>query len=177
MPLEIVDASSFSPDIQEFLRLLHAHEVRFVIVGGEAVIFYGHIRVTGDIDVFFDREHKNAVRLFKALQEFWQGEIPELEDPSELENRGVIFQFGIPPNRIDLLNDIDGLDFEAAWRQRTRVELEGTSEKVPISYIGLEELIQNKKASGRPKDLDDLPFLLEALKQTRSSRGGGNTRE
>ncbi|MFV2073888.1 MAG: nucleotidyltransferase [Thermoanaerobaculales bacterium] len=175
MPPETVDASSFSSDIQEFLRLLHAHEVRFVIVGGEAVIFYGHIRVTGDIDVFYDREHSNAVRLFSALQEFWQGEIPELEDPSELEKRGVIFQFGIPPNRIDLLNDIDGIDFETAWRQRTRVELEGTPEKVPFSYIGLEELIQNKRASGRPKDLDDLPFLLEALKQTRSSRGRGNT--
>jgi len=164
MPPEIVDASAFSPDVQDFFRALHAHEVKFMIVGGEAVIFYGHIRVTGDIDVYYDREPQNAVSLFKALEEFWQGEIPELEGPSELEKRGVIFQFGVPPNRIDLLNDIDGVDFESAWRRRTRVLLESQKGNVPFNYIGLEDLIQNKRASGRPKDQEDLPFLLEALK-------------
>lgn len=114
MPPEIVDASAFSPDVQDFLRVLHTQEVKFMIVGGEAVIFYGHIRVTGDIDVYYDRGHVNAVSLFKALEEFWQGEIPELEGLSELEKPGVIFQFEVPPNRIDLLNDIDGVDFESA---------------------------------------------------------------
>ena len=63
MSPEALDGGSFSSDIQEFLRLLSAHEVRAVVVGGEAVIFYGHIRVTGDIDVFFDRAPENAVRL------------------------------------------------------------------------------------------------------------------
>lgn len=169
MPSETIDASAFSPDIQEFLRLLHAHAVRFVIVGGEAVIFYGHIRLTGDIDIFYDRQHNNAVRLYNALEEFWQGDIPTLEDSSEFENCGVIFQFGVPPNRIDLLNDIDGISFDSAWRRRTRVEFEGKSGRVPFSYIGLEELIQNRQASGRSKDLEDLPFLVEALKQTRNN--------
>jgi predicted nucleotidyltransferase len=164
MPPEIVDASAFSPDVQDFLRALHAHKVKFMIVGGEAVIFYGHIRLTGDIDVFYDREHDNAVDLFKALEEFWHGEVPELEGPSELEKRGVIFQFGVPPNRIDLLNDIDGVDFDSAWRRRTRVLLESQKERVPFSYISLEDLIQNKRASGRPKDQEDLPFLLEAIR-------------
>lgn len=164
MPREIVDASAFSADVQDFLRALQAHEVRFMIVGGEAVIFYGHIRVTGDIDVYYDREPDNAVRLFSALRDFWHGEIPELGDPSELENCGVVFQFGVPPNRIDLLNDIDGVDFESAWQRRKRVLLESQAGNVPFSYIGLEDLVQNKRASGRPKDMDDLPFLLEALK-------------
>ena len=164
MPPEIVDASAFSPDVQDFLRALHAHKVKFMIVGGEAVIFYGHIRVTGVIDVFYDREPDNAVSLLKALEEFWQGDIPDLGDPSELEKRGVIFQFGVPPNRIDLLNNIDGVDFESAWRRRTRVLLESQTGNVPFSYIGLEDLIQNKRASGRPKDQEDLPFLIEALK-------------
>ena len=135
-----------------------------MIVGGEAVIFYGHIRVTGDIDIFYDRKHDNAVSLLKAREEFWRGEIPELEDPSELEKRGVIFQFGVPPNRIDLLNEIDGVDFESTWSRRTPVLLESQSGDIPFSYIGLEDLIHNKKASGRPKDMEDLPFLLEALK-------------
>lgn len=164
MPPETVDASAFSPDVQEFIRALHTHNVRFMIVGGEAVIFYGHIRVTGDIDVYYDRDHDNAVSLFKALEEFWHGEIPEIEDPSELENPGVIFQFGVPPNRIDLINDIDGVDFESAWLRRTKVELAGLEGNVPFSYIGLEDLIQNKRAAGRPKDEEDLPFLIEALK-------------
>ena len=164
MPPEIVDASAFSPDFQDFLRALHTHNVRFMIVCGEAVIFYGHIRVTGDIDVYYDREPDNAVRLFKALEEFWQGEIPQLDGPAGLESRGVIFQFGLPPNRIDLLNDIDGVDFEGAWLRQTRAELSRSDGNIPFSYIGLEDLIQNKRAAGRPKDLDDLPFLLEALK-------------
>ncbi len=164
MPPETVDASAFSLNIQDFLQVLHTREVRFMIVGGEAVIFYGHIRVTGDIHVFYDREHDNAVSLFEALEEFWQGEIPELEGPFELEKRGVIFQFGVPPNRIDLLNDIDGVNFDSAWRRRTSVLLERQSGSTPFSYIGLEDLIQNKRASGRPKDQEDLPFLIEALK-------------
>ena len=162
MSPEALDGGSFSSDIQEFLRLLSAHEVRAVVVGGEAVIFYGHIRVTGDIDVFFDRAPENAVRLYKALEEFWQGDIPELEDTSDLEDQGVIFQFGIPPNRIDLLNEIDGVDFDTAWNGRTQVELRTESGHFVVNYIGLEELVQNKEASGRPKDLEDLPFLLAA---------------
>jgi predicted nucleotidyltransferase len=164
MPPEIVDASAFSPDVQDFLRALHAHQVKFMIVGGEAVIFYGHIRVTGDIDVYYDREHDNAVSLFKALEEFWQGEIPELEGPSELEKPGITFQFGVPPNRIDLLNDIDGIDFESSWQRRTTAIMQSRAGDVPFGYIGLEDLIQNKRASGRPKDEDDLPYLLAALK-------------
>jgi hypothetical protein len=170
MPPEIIGASAFSPDIQEFLRLLAVHEVRAVVVGGEAVIFHGHVRVTGDIDIFFDRSPENAKRLFNALEEFWQGDIPELKDSSELEERGVIHQFGVPPNRIDLLNDIDGVDFETVWKGRIHVELRGESVSLGINYIGLEELVRNKMASGRPQDLEDLPFLLEARN---AKRNGG----
>ena len=162
MPPEILDASVFSPDIQEFLRLLSANEVRAVVVGGEAVIFYGHIRVTGDIDIFYDRSPENADRLFGALKEFWRGVIPGLEGSRELEKSGVIFQFGVPPNRIDLLNEIDGVNFQSVWDGRTKVELQSRGDRISVSYIGLEELIRNKEASGRPKDLEDLPFLREA---------------
>jgi len=151
-----------SPDIQEFLRLLSVHEVKAVVVGGEAVIFYGHIRVTGDIEILYDRSSENAGRLFDALEEFWRGTIPELKDSRDLETPGIIFQFGVPPNRIDLLNEIDGVEFETVWRGQTEVELHTGSGKFPLSYIGLEELIRNKEASARPKDLEDLPFLIEA---------------
>lgn len=145
---------------------MSAHEVRAVVVGGEAVIFYGHIRVTGDIDILYDRSPENADRLFGALNEFWSGVIPELEDSRKLEKPGVIFQFGVPPHRIDLLNQIDGVDFEAVWSGRTEVELQSGEDRINVSYIGLEELIQNKEASARPKDLEDLPFLREARDKT-----------
>ncbi len=76
---------------------------------------------------------------------------------------GAIFQFGIPPNRIDFLNKINGVTFESAWPNRTIVVLNTRPETTPFSYIGLEDLIKNKRAAGRPKDLDDLAFLTTVL--------------
>ena len=169
MSPETIDSSAFSPDILEFIRLLRSHEVRYLIVGGEAVIFYGHIRLTGDVDFFFDREASNARLLYDALVEFWEGSIPGLADHTELQKPGVIFQFGSPPNRIDLLNEIDGVGFTKAWAGRTTVDLETDSGSVPVHYLGIQELIQNKRASARPKDLDDLPYLMRALQVRDSS--------
>lgn len=100
---KLIDASTFSPDIREFLRLLHAHGVRYLIVGGEAVIFYGHARLTGDVDFYYDIDFDNARRLFAALDEFWEGSVPGLGCPEELAAPGFIVQFGVPPNRIDLM--------------------------------------------------------------------------
>ncbi len=168
MPPEVVDASAFSLDTLEFIRLLHDRGVRYVIVGGEAVIFYGHIRLTGDVDFFFDRDATNTRLLYEVLKEFWEGSVPGLVDHSELQNPGVVFQFGLPPNRIDLLNQIDGVDFALAWSGRTTVNLETDPGPIPVHYIGIPELIQNKKASARPKDLDDLPYLIRA-RQIRDS--------
>ena len=168
MPSETLDSSSFSPDILEFIRLLDDHQVRVLIVGGEAVIFYGHIRVTGDVDFFFDSGADNVQRLFETLREFWQGMIPGLDDASELQRRGVVFQFGAPPNRIDLLNYIDGVEFENAWAGRNTVALETDAGSIQLHYIGLDDLIRNKRASARPKDLDDLPYLVNALEIKKS---------
>ena len=165
MSRQTIEAGSFSPDALEFLKLLEHHRVRCMIVGGEAVIFYGHIRFTGDIDVFFDRSPDNAHRLFSALQDFWKQDVPGIDDPSRLQDTGAVFQFGLPPNRIDLLNDIDGIDFEGAWPRRTEVLIEHESGSFSFAYIGLDDLIENKKASGRPKDLDDIPYLIAAGKQ------------
>lgn len=104
---EILASSFFSPDILDFIRLLHKYEVKYMVVGGEAVIFYGHIRLTSDIDYFYFQSEKNVRRLFSALEEFWQGNIPGVEDLFELTQKGLILQFGLPPNRIDLLNATD----------------------------------------------------------------------
>lgn len=159
MPQEHIDASYFSPDIRDFIALLSRYQVRYVVVGGEAVIHYGHARLTGDIDFFYDRTAGNAEALFHALLVFWSGRIPGLEAAGELQEEGVIIQFGRPPNRIDLLNRIDGVTFSEAWDTRVTVLVKTPGGDVPLHYLGLEKLIQNKATAGRPKDLEDLAFL------------------
>jgi predicted nucleotidyltransferase len=146
----------FSPDVSDFLGLLSRHGVRYLIVGGEAVIHYGHARLTGDIDVFYDRTTDNARALYDALREFWRGAVPGMDDPQEFLDSGAIFQFGVPPNRIDLLNTIDGVSFEECWVHRVETVV---VPDIPVIYIGLAELIRNKAACGREKDLDDLRYL------------------
>ena len=162
-------ASYFSRDIQEFICLLGKHGVRYLIVGGEAVIYYGYARFTGDVDFFYEPSGENARRLFDALEEFWQGDIPGLSHWGELTEKGIVLQFGAPPNRIDLINEIDGVDFEEAWENRREENLEGGVCEGKVYFIGLEQLIKNKKATGRYKDLEDLKYL-EALWEKKKSQ-------
>lgn len=159
MPPVRVDARHFSPDTRAFIELLHAHGVRYLIVGGEAVIFHGRIRLTGDVDFFFANDAENADRLFNALTEFWGGDVPGVLRADELTRDGLIIQFGLPPNRIDLMNDIEGVTFEEAWPGRVVAVMIDGERETPIPYIGVEALAENKRAAGRPKDLDDLDFL------------------
>ena len=93
MPRDRVDAAHFSPDIQEFIHLLHEYGVKYLIVGGEAVIYYGYARLTGDVDFFYDRREVNARKLFETLADFWSGDIPGIEDVEELMEVGLILQF------------------------------------------------------------------------------------
>ena len=154
-----MDPSYFSPDILEFLRLLSDHKVKYMIVGGEAVIYYGHARLTGDIDIFYERTKDNTEALYEALKIFWEGEIPGVNDYSEFLKKGAIIQFGRPPNRIDLINDISGVNFEKAWLNRTLEEVKIKDQKHLIFYVGLEDLIKNKQTANRYKDLEDLKYL------------------
>ena len=165
MPQDRVDAAHFSSDTQEFIRLLHSHRVHYVITGGEAVIYYGHVRLTGDVDIFYDRQPENAQRLFQALIDFWDGDIPSVSAPEELTKAGLILQFGRPPNRIDLLSRIEGISFEEAWSERREVLLVSESDAVPTYYIGLEQLITNKESAGRPRDRDDLKYLKQIAQE------------
>ncbi len=162
MPRSTVEAAHFSPDTQEFISLLHRHGVRYVVVGGEAVIYYGLARLTGDVDFFYDGRLPNAERLFQALLVFWGGDIPGVEAADELTRPGLVLQFGRPPNRIDLLNRIDGVDFDTAWETRRTLSMASDQAATPLYYIAREALIANKEASGRPKDLEDLGYLRDA---------------
>jgi hypothetical protein len=155
--------SHFSPDTLDLLLLLHEFQVGYVIVGGEAVIYYGHVRLTGDIDIFYEASPENARRLFDALATFWDGPVPGISSSEEFAIPGTIVQFGTPPNRIDLINRIEGVSFSDAWNSRVEELIQRDKTKIPLYFIGIEMLIQNKKAVGRYKDLDDLQFLNEAL--------------
>lgn len=159
MPPVRIDASHFSPDTRAFLESLAAKSVRYLIVGGEAVILHGHVRLTGDVDFFYSRDQGNLDRLFEALEDFWEGDVPGLGNPVDLAPEGIVIQFGQPPNRIDLVNAIDGVSFDEAWPGRVDAVIETERGHVPLAFIGLDALVKNKRASGRPKDLDDLAYL------------------
>ena len=158
-----IAATHFSADTQEFIRLLSKWAVRYVVVGGEAVIYYGYARFTGDVDFFYSDQSENVFRLFDALTEFWQSNIPGIKSATELAEPGVVLQFGRPPNRIDLLNRIDGVDFEAAWSGKLSLRMVQSEAEVPLFVLNIDHLIRNKRAAGRPKDLEDLKYLESAV--------------
>ena len=170
MAQQKINTSHFSPDVQEFLALLNHHQVKYLIIGGEAVIYYGHARLTGDIDFFYERSQSNVHGLYRALQDFWDGNIPGNVQPQDLLVPGAIVQFGRPPNRIDLINEITNTSFEDAWLAKEIVEMISATASIPIYYINLEHLIKNKKGVKRPKDLDDLKYLYEVQKKSKKNR-------
>lgn len=159
----------FSNDTRELLYLLHMFRVKYLIVGGEAVIYYGHARLTGDIDIFYEKSPKNSKALYSVLKEFWSKKIPIIKSAEDLLKYNMIFQFGVPPNRIDLINNIENVKFKESWENRTRTYTSYNNRRFIIYYIGIEQLIKNKKAVGRFRDKDDLEFLVAALK-TRKNR-------
>jgi hypothetical protein len=149
-----------SPDLREFVRLLAKHDVRYLVVGGEAVIHHGYPRLTVDVDFFWEREPENAQRRYAALSEFWGEPVPAVSEAEDLLEPGVILQYGRPPNRIDLINRLGTVDFNEAWRRRVVETLRDAGVEVPFPIIGLEDLLQSKRDAGRAKDLDDIEHLV-----------------
>jgi hypothetical protein len=154
-----MDPKYFSRDTQDLLKLLYEFKVRYVIVGGEAVIYYGYPRLTGDLDIFYEAETRNAKKLFNALMQFWGGKIPDIKSFKEFLKKGIIIQFGAPPNRIDLINTLTGISFNEAWKDKVREKLVIEGKTYMVYFIGLDALIKNKRALSRPKDMDDLIYL------------------
>lgn len=140
-------------DFKEFFELLNAHKVHYLIVGGYAVGFHGYPRYTQDIDIFYERSEANAKAIWSALRAFGFGSVGLAQEDFVKDNQVV--QLGQPPNRIDLINTIDGVTFDTAWQTRVF----GKYGEVPVSFIGKTELLHNKKATGRDKDLLDAKFL------------------
>jgi len=164
---------AFSKDTREFIRLLSLHKVRYLLVGGMAVVYHGYPRLTGDYDFFFDATRANARRLYDTLREFWAGTIPSVDRVEDLLEMGVIIQFGTRPNRIDLINSITGVSFKEAWRHRIRESQKIGGRLFSVNIIGLDDLIKNKKALVRVKDLDDLRYLKAVAERRKEKMGKG----
>jgi predicted nucleotidyltransferase len=140
-------------DFEEFLKYLNEEKVDFVIIGGYAVAFHGYVRATNDMDLFFRANEKNIVRIRKALKKF--GLPTTAKQAKEFVDPGSIIRMGVPPVRLELINSISGLSFDEVWGNR----IPGEYGKVAVHYISLADLLKNKKASGRPKDLADYDEL------------------
>jgi len=139
-------------DFREFAELLSARGVKYLIVGGYALAAHGHPRYTGDIDFWVGPEEDNIRRLVEALEDFGFAALGISTDDFTPD---AVIQLGHPPRRIDLMTSIDGVDFEACYGRRERVNLGGTA----LEIIGLEDFKTNKRATGRLKDLADLESL------------------
>jgi hypothetical protein len=160
----------FGRDWSEFLRLLISHRVRFVLIGGHAVAAHGEPRLTEDLDVLVAATLPNARRLRKAISEFGFGaSTPSAE---QLARLGTIWMLGRKPWRIDILTQIDGVTFREAWRGRVDVAFQPAS----LPVIGLTELLRNKRAAGRPKDLGDVTSL-EGRRRVRSGKRPASKRQ
>ena len=140
-------------DLREFIELLNSLGVDCIVIGGHAVAYHGHPRFTGDIDFLVRPTRENADRLLETLRAFGFSELALSAD--DFTRPGAVIQLGRPPNRIDLLTSISGVEFEEAWNSRLGGELDG----LPVSFLGLEALLKNKQASGRDKDLGDIKKL------------------
>ena len=144
------------PDWIDLLREFNAAEVRYLVIGAAAMAVYGEIRGTDDFDVWVEPSEDNAKRVLRALARF--GAPVEELTLAELQGDDLIFQIGVKPLRIDILTGIDGVRFDDAWPNRF-VTQDGP---LPFPVISREDLIRNKRAAGRPKDLADLATLEES---------------
>jgi len=144
---------SLQKDLKEFIELLNALDVRFVIVGAFAVAYHGYFRYTSDIDLFIDCSLENAKRIFRAIEKFGFGDLKLTV--ADFTKEDQVIQLGVSPNRIDVMTFLSGVSFDEVWSSREPGELDGLS----VPFISREMLKRNKIACGRLQDLADLEYL------------------
>jgi len=151
-------------DYKDLLCAFHAHGVRYLIVGGYAVIFHAQPRFTRDIDLFIKADSANAQATYAALAAF--GTPLQGIRPEDFADRGTFFRFGRDPRGFDILPDIPGVDFDAAWERRVEGVIDANS-GLKAWFISKDDLIAAKLASGRPQDLAD----VDAIRKAAESQG------
>ena len=145
-----------SPDLKELLSLFRKFRIRYLVVGGYAVMRYTEPRFTKDLDLWISTDKENAQAVFTALKEF--GAPLKGLSPDDFTEEGYFYQMGKPPFRLDIMMSIPGLEFETVWEHREKVQLEGLT----IPFISKADLIKSKEVSGRAQDLIDAKNLRNA---------------
>jgi hypothetical protein len=140
-------------DFKEFLRLLNAHKVEYLLIGGYAVGYFGYPRATADMDIWIAMHPANAEKIVMVLKKFGF-DLHELS-PELFLKEWQIIRLGVPPVRIEISTTISGVDFNECYAERIMGELDGEQ----VNLISLNHLKANKKASGRHQDLADLENL------------------
>jgi len=146
-------------DFKELLRLFNENDVRYLVIGGIAVLMHGYPRNTIDLDLTVAADQENAERIVRVLSEFGFGDTGLSTDLFTAENSLV--RIGVPPVRIEILNYLEGLSFEQAYADRIERDFQG----VTVSLISIQDLISNKKAVGRHKDLADVEWLEKMVSE------------
>ena len=145
-----------SPDFRELLSLLEKYKIRYLVVGGYAVMKYTEPRFTKDLDLWISTDQENSKAVYAALKEF--GAPLNGLTPADFTQEGYFYQMGNPPFRLDVMMSISGVAFETAWANREKVQVEGLA----IPFISKADLIKAKEASGRDQDLIDAKKLRKA---------------
>jgi len=141
------------PDFKEFLALLNSEKIDYLLVGGYAVGFHGYPRPTGDLDVWVAMEPANAAKLVASLKKFGFGSAGA--NAEMFLTPGRVVRMGVPPVRIEILSTVSGIDFTTCRARGVDATIDG----VPVRLISRQDLIANKRAAGRDKDLNDLKHL------------------
>ncbi len=141
------------PDFKEFLQLLARHQVRYLLVGGHAVAYHGYPRATVDMDIWIGRDPETAEKMVAVLREFGF-DTPNLSAELFLKEDQIV-RMGVPPVRLEIFTAIPGVQFEECYPDRVVTTLDGAA----VNLIRLDDLKENKRASGRHKDLNDLENL------------------
>lgn len=142
-------------DFKDILSALNEEKAEYLVVGAYAMAVHGVPRATGDLDLWVNATDANAGRVWKALDRFG-APLAQLT-PKDLCAPGLVYQMGVAPVRIDVLTSISGVGFADAWKHRTSVEIDG----ITVAVIGIEALLANKMAAGRPQDLADVERLQQ----------------
>lgn len=141
-------------DFKEFIELLNELKVRYLLVGGHAVIYYGYVRYTGDLDIWISNSKVNAKKMVKVIDHFGFSSVGLTE--KDFASKDAIIQLGYEPDRIDIMTSVEGLTFDDCYKRRVKVSIES----LPINLLSKEDLKKNKKAVGRLQDLTDLQKLI-----------------
>lgn len=147
----------FNVDFLEFLELLSKHKVDYILVGGYAVILHGYGRSTGDMDLWINQTPENYYKLKAAYKDFG-APIFSIEDFDS--EKFDVWSIGVEPRKIEILTKVSGLHFEESFKNCNWLALE----EIKVPYIDFDDLIKNKTASGRLKDLLDIEQLNKKKK-------------